>query len=283
MTARRTRRLSARVLERLLIGAAAQPDELRTLLDAAAGPGSTRDRAAEAAAVQAFIAASQLTPLPSDTVWPSPMERDSLSRLLAVKTLAVIALIGGLAGGVAIAATGDGGRRDDAPSATTGARPELPEQAADRASHALEAEGSGQLATPSSTERDDEHGLAELPRPQPGPKPGLSGLCRAGQAGAGDNPGRAEENPVFAELADQSDATDGPDNLGRNCADRAADGPPGRPDTGPANPDHSAGPPSDGPAAERPAPTAHAGGPDRAADQHRGGAARGRDSRSSDR
>jgi hypothetical protein len=104
------------------------------------------------------------------------MVKTALAKTLTVKIAAAALGVAAAGGGVALAASGGG-----APTAGLG------RSAA--ASHAP----APPTGKPSTTGSDQEHGNAA-------PSPSIVGLCRAFAAGAGDNPGKALDNPAFGAL-----------------------------------------------------------------------------------
>lgn len=85
------------------------------------------------------------------------------------------------------------------------------------------------------------------------PSPSLVGLCRAYRAGAGDNPGKALENPAFTVLIDTAG---GKDNVAAYCdtllataKGKPSDAPSARPTS------HPSGKPADRPTAPEAKPT----------------------------
>jgi hypothetical protein len=89
-------------------------------------------------------------------------------------------------------------------------------------------------------------------RDQPGaaPSPSLVGLCRAYAAGAGDNPGKALDNPAFSVLIT---AAGGKEKIAEFCAPALRDEPAAAPD---AKPSKTPAAKPDNPAATRPTPKA---------------------------
>jgi hypothetical protein len=141
-------------------------DPLAILLAAAAAPARPDELVGEQAVLAAFRAA-HLGPVPQPR--RRSMIQTAIAKLLTLK-VAGAALAVAATGGVAVAAT-------------TG---NLPGTAAERPA------GVHATAKPSD-KADNEHGNAS-------PSPSLVGLCHAYKAGAGDNPGKALENPAFGAL-----------------------------------------------------------------------------------
>lgn len=253
-------RLSVAATERLLDGGDG-PADLRRLLTAAAGPGTASELAGERAAVAAFSA-----PLPGASPERPAMLRTLLSKTLAMKALAVIALTAGATGGVALAAT--------SAYAPTEAPGSSNSQAADRSGEAAAADddldgtveiGADDTDGPTGdpvTGQIGDPGSAGASGP---PDQALPGLCHAWIAGAGDNPGKASDNPVFTLLVDTAG---GAGEVTAYCDDLLAgmllaEHPAGPPTEDPAAVDHPSGPPEEHPGAGRPddapAPPEHAG------------------------
>lgn len=159
-------RIDRDAAEQLLRRGAPAADPLAALLAAAASPARPDELAGEAAVLTAFRAA-HLDPVPQPR--RRSMIQTAIAKLLTLK-VAGAAVAATAAGGVALAAgTGN-----------------LPGVAGDRPA------GVHATAKPSDN-AENKHGNAA-------PSPSLVGLCRAFQAGAGDNPGKALENPAFGAL-----------------------------------------------------------------------------------
>ncbi|MBM0260351.1 hypothetical protein [Micromonospora sp. 4G55] len=176
-------RMDQETVERLLVGPVVDPHDgpeplvrLLTAVRAAPYPGELRG---ETAAMHAFRSARAGVPLPA----PSPARSFSLARLAGLK-VALAGLAVAATGGVALAAatgTLPGPLHRDAPVTppSAGSQSTPPTTAGPRS------------AAPSS-------GQPEPSRPTPAAS--ILGLCRSYRAAAGDNPGRALDNPAFADL-----------------------------------------------------------------------------------
>lgn len=246
-------RLTRAATERLLDGGDG-PADLRRLLAAAAGPGTASELAGERAAVAAFSAA-----LPGAFPERPAMLRTLLSKTLAMKAVAVIALTAGATGGVALAAT--------SAYAPTGAPDAVASPAVD--DPVGPADDGDDLDGPVDGGTDDAHGPTGDRAGDPGstgssgpPGQAFPGLCRAWLAGPGDHPGQAADSPVFTLLVDTAG---GPEQVTAYCGNLvagSAEHPTGPPAGGPAA-DHPNGPPEDHPGTGRPddapAPPEHAG------------------------
>ena len=175
MSDKRPRRIDRFTAEQLLSGNPAArrgaPEELVALLTDAVRPAAAEELAGEPAVLAAFRAA-QVTPVHHPR--RRHMIKTAMAKLLTVKAAAVVAATA--AGGVALAAG-------------TGTLPD--------------SLGVGDHAKPSAHASP-----SEQPRGKGSPSPSLIGLCRAYQAGAGDNPGKALENPAFRALVDAAGDTD---------------------------------------------------------------------------
>ena len=173
MSGKRHVRIDRATAEQLLSGPPAgrggAPDELADLLVAAAAPAARGELAGESAILAAFRAA-QVTPVHHPG--RRHMMKTALAKLLTIKAAAVVAATA--VGGVAFAAS-------------TGNLPESFGGGAKPGAH----------ASPSPHERGNAS-----------PSPSLVGLCRAYHAGAGDNPGKALENPAFGALIDAAGGKD---------------------------------------------------------------------------
>ncbi|MEV0724886.1 hypothetical protein AB0I37_19160 [Micromonospora purpureochromogenes] len=186
-------RMDQETVERLLVGPVVGPHDgpeplvrLLTAVRAAAHPGELRG---ESAAMHAFRRARAGAPLPA----PSPARSFSLARLAGLK-VALAGLAVAATGGVAFAAatgTLPGPLHRDAPVTPPSAVP--------------------QSTTPPTTAGPGGSPAPSSVKPEPGrPTPAASilGLCRAYRAGVGDNPGRALDNPAFADLVTRAGGRD---------------------------------------------------------------------------
>ena len=195
-------RLTRTAAERLLDGGDG-PADLRQLLDAAAGPGTASEHAGEAAALAAFVDAPRTAALPSHPPRSPSMLSTALSKILAAKAIAVIAVAAAATGGVALAAQSTGAP-ENRPTAgvltTSGARSSAPSEPAPQLGSGDPAGAAEQTGEPSASTAE----------------PSLAGLCHAWAAGAKDNPGKAVESPAFAALVA---AAGDPDAVPAYCAD----------------------------------------------------------------
>jgi hypothetical protein len=199
--------------EHLVRGARADthgPDPLAKLLAAAASPARRDELAGEEAAVMAFRAANLAGP-------PASRRRSRLSTAVATLARAKIAVaviaVGG--GGIALAAgsghlpgVGDSDHHPTAQadtSATTGRHPTTSPASATSTNPASSA--ISPAATPS--------GSPGSAGPNGSPSPNLRGLCTAFTARAGDNPGKALDNPAFTVLIT---AAGGKDQVATYCS-----------------------------------------------------------------
>ncbi|HEY3716617.1 MAG TPA: hypothetical protein VGL39_18985 [Jatrophihabitantaceae bacterium] len=221
------------------------PDPLARLLAAAATPARRGELAGEDAAVMAFRDANL-------ALTPESRRRSMLSSALAKLATAkvAVAVIAVSGGGVALAAgsghlPGVDSSNDHHPSARPGTNA--------TASH----HETGSSASPGSSPATSHKSTA----PNGGPSPNLRGLCTAFTAGAGDNPGKALDNPAFTLLIT---AAGGKDQVSSYCTTLLGAAP-GKSSTHPgADPTHGApsthptGAPSTHPTG---APTTHPTGP----------------------
>jgi hypothetical protein len=195
MSTQPPRRINQDTAEQLLAGDPAALHRVGGLavpLRAARGPVHPDELAGEQAALAAFQAAADLTPVPQPR--RLSMLKIALAKLLTVKAAAIIAASG--VGGVALAAS-------------TGVLPNplVDTPASPPATHAL--------ATPTTT---PSHPGA--PGAAAGsPSPSLLGLCQAHAAGAAANPGKALDNPAFTVLIT---AAGGADHVEEYCDTMAA-------------------------------------------------------------
>jgi hypothetical protein len=173
MSIRRSPRISPFSAQRLLRGEGTGPDRLTELLAAAAAPASREELGGEEAAVTAFREAHLA---PAHQQRRQSMIKTALAKLLTLK-VAAAALTVTAAGGVALAA-GTGNLPHSLGGGTPTAQP--------TPSH----DG----GTPHTSKAAAAHDHSASPSPS------LVGLCHAYKAGAGDNPGKALDNPAFTHL-----------------------------------------------------------------------------------
>lgn len=191
MNAHPSRRIDRKTAERLLGGTAVDPrdhsDPLVRLLAATCAPAHPGEFVGEQIAMDAFRAAHlDLVRRPERR----SMIQTALAKLLTLKVA--------VAAGVAVAATGG-----VALAASTGALP-LPTGLGGHTAKATPTPGE---ATARPSEAAEAKGNAS-------PSPSLVGLCHAYTAGAGDNPGKALENPAFSVLIS---AAGGKDKVAAYC------------------------------------------------------------------
>ncbi|MEV0806013.1 hypothetical protein [Micromonospora sp. NPDC050200] len=175
-------RMDSETAERLLVGAAADrhagPEPLVRLLTAVRAAPRRAELRGESAAMHAFRSARAGTPLPAP-----PLTRSRTLTGLAGLKVALAGLAVAATGGVALAAatgTLPGPLHRDEPATTPSASPH------------------GGPATTTGPDRSGAPSTIGPGRPTPGAS--MLELCRAYQAGAGNNPGRALDNPVFSDL-----------------------------------------------------------------------------------
>ncbi|WP_446213646.1 hypothetical protein [Micromonospora sp. IBSANI012] len=183
-------RMDQETVERLLVGPVVDPHDgpeplvrLLTAVRAAPHPGELRG---ETAAMHAFRSARAGAPLPA----PSPARSFSLARLAGLK-VALAGLAVAATGGVAFAAatgTLPGPLHRDAPVTPPSAVP--------------------QSTTPRTTAGSPAPSSVKPEPSRPTPAASILGLCRAYRAAAGDNPGRALDNPAFAGLVTRAGGRD---------------------------------------------------------------------------
>jgi hypothetical protein len=200
--------------ERLLAGAAAKPEDepVVLLLAGMRAPARPDELLGERAALAAYRAAN-LGPVPQPR--RRSMLESAVAKLLTLKAAAAAAVVITATGGVALAASAG----------------VLPNPMSDDASAAKpSAHATGKPSTAGEKKSDSA-----------APSPSLVGLCRAYVAGAGDNPGKALDNPAFQALiteAGSKDDVDGycDDVLAAHEAARTAPGnaPSARPSKAPA-------------------------------------------------
>ncbi|SCF34059.1 hypothetical protein GA0074696_4609 [Micromonospora purpureochromogenes] len=185
-------RMDQETVERLLVGPVVDPYDgpeplvrLLTAVRAAPHPGELRG---ESAAMHAFRSARAGVPLPA----PSPARSFPLARLAGLK-VALAGLAVAATGGVALAAatgTLPGPLHRDAPVTPPSAAPQrTPPTTA----------GPGGSAAPPSDKPESS---------RPTPAASILGLCRSYRAAAADNPGRALDNPAFADLVTSAGGRD---------------------------------------------------------------------------
>jgi hypothetical protein len=174
-------------------------DPLADLLAATAVSARDGELAGEEAAVMAFRGA-HLSPTPE--LRRRSVVKTALAKLATAKVAIALIAVGG--GGVALAA-GSGnlpgvGSPDNHPTG----RPST--------SHAASAQASHSTAAAAESKKSAEASKSHSPSGTPSPN--LNGLCTAFNAGAGDNPGKALDNPAFTVLVT---AAGGKDNVADYC------------------------------------------------------------------
>ena len=227
MNAHGRRPLDAETAEQLLSGRPAAQRESRRLaerLSAASAAGFPGELAGEHAAVSAFRTAADVD------LSPQPGRRSMIKSALVAKLLtlkaAAVAVAAVSAGGVALAAS-------------TGVLPNPLNQAPENPGHSV-------------TSPADSNG------PNGTPSPSLVGLCTAFLAGAGEDHGKALENPAFTALVT---AAGDAESVESYCAELGVTAP--GEDRGQGSPtDHPTGKPSDvGPTQLPTGPPSHPTGP----------------------
>lgn len=172
---RHRHRIDRDTAERLLSGAAVHPghhhDRLARLIAAAGAPPDSGETPGDQAAMDAFRAAR--LDLAHSPRRPSVIET-ALAKLLTLKIAAAAVVAATATGGVALAAS-----TGVLPNPLGGDTPRV-----EQSQHPT-----GRPST--TTGQQDAAGT---------PSPSLIGLCRAYAAGAGDNDGKALENPAFEAL-----------------------------------------------------------------------------------
>lgn len=212
----RKQRLTRADAETLLDGGVAGHPDLTALLDAAAAPASANELAV-GPRVLAELRAAHLRPTP--TARRRSMIKTALAQVIAAKFAASAAVAAAATGGIALAAA-------------TGNLPGPIQHAAHVAFAAPDSQHGDGGGTPStdstgdttpatdtgSTDSTDPAGgdtsSSDSPTASTTPSPSLTGLCKAYQAGVGDNPGKALENPAFTVLIT---AAGGKDNVADFC------------------------------------------------------------------
>jgi hypothetical protein len=181
------------------------------------------------------------------------MLKSALAKAATAKAAIVLAAVGG--GGVALAAgsghlPGAGTSNDHAAG-----RPTASVTASEHATAAGAAHGSSDGAGHGSSNGAARSSAA----PDASPSPNLRGLCTAFQAGVGDNPGKALDNPAFMVLINTAGSKD---NVATYCATVLA-APAGAPSTHAPRPSH-------GRLTERPSnvPSDHPTGPEQTPSHH---------------
>ncbi len=160
-------------------------DPLADLLAATAVSARDGELAGEEAAVMAFRAA-HLSPIPE--LRRRSMLKTALAKLATAKVAIALLAVGG--GGVALAAGSGNLPGVGSPDSHPTGRPSISVTASENASHSTAAAAAGTK----SAEAGKSHA------PSGTPSPNLHGLCTAFNAGAGDNPGKALDNPAFTVL-----------------------------------------------------------------------------------
>jgi hypothetical protein len=168
-------------------GSPVDPEPLAGLLAAAAAPERPAELTGEEAAVTAFWDARlALTPQPR-----RPMRNTTMAKLATATAVIVLAVAGGsvaLAAGLAhLPGAGSSNEHVTAPPAA-----------------------SAPSRTPGTATANRAHSTAGShdAAPSRSPTPNLRGLCTAFQAAAGDNPGKALDNPAFTVLINTAGGKD---------------------------------------------------------------------------
>jgi hypothetical protein len=215
-------RLTRTATERLLDGGDGHAG-LRHLLDAAASPAAASEHAGEAAALAAFVDAPRTASLSSHPPRRTSVLSTALSKILAAKAIAVIAVAAAATGGVALAAQSTGARVDRPAAdahATTSARPSAPSESGPQ-------DGSAGAAGQAAGEQSG-----------PTTEASIAGLCHAWAAGETDYPGKAVQSPAFAALVA---AAGDPDAVPAYCADLSETTAPGNSGSAPGRSDAAPG------------------------------------------
>ena len=116
------------------------------------------------------------------------MLKTALAKLATAKVAIALLAVGG--GGVALAAGSGNLPGVGSPDSHPTGRPSISVTASENASHSTAAAAAGSK----SAEAGKSHA------PSGTPSPNLQGLCTAFNAGVGDNPGKALDNPAFTVL-----------------------------------------------------------------------------------
>jgi hypothetical protein len=177
MSAQRPYGVDRDTAERLLGGDVIDPqpgpDALVRLLTATRAPAQRHEWEGEEAAMDAFRTAHLDLVLQQRR---RSMLETALAKLLTLKVAGAAAVAVVATGGVALAS----------------ANGVLPNPMSDNANVQPSPHATGKPSAQSATSSGEKGGAS--------PSPSLVGLCRAYKAGAGDNPGKALENPAFTAL-----------------------------------------------------------------------------------
>jgi hypothetical protein len=245
MSMHRRDRISRVDAERLLDTGIGGPEALEALLAAAAPSPASGELAGEHAALTQFRA-GHLATVPSRR--RTALFKSVLANLAAAKVALAATAAAAATGGIALAAST--GNLPGTSQGAAHAHQPAPVAVSESAEHGAAPAGETESAEPSAS---------EAARPSTTPSPSLNGLCKAFQAGATDNPGKALDNPAFSVLVAKAG---GKDQVADFCVTRV----------GPA-PTHPAGAPTTHPTG-RPAshPGAHPTHPTGAPATHPSGA-----------
>ena len=246
MSMHRRDRISRVEAERLLDTGAGGSAPLAALLAAATPRSASSEITGEHAALTEFRAA-HLATVPSRR--RPAMLKSALANLAAAKVVFAAAAAAAATGGIAVAAA-----TGNLPGTAQGpghAQQPGPAAASNSTTH---------RGAPPSSEPATEASHSQATHPSATPSPSLRGLCRAFQAGATDNPGKALQNPAFSVLVATAG---GKDNVAAYCVTligSARTHPAGPPTTHPTGAPitHPTGAPTTHPTG---APITHPGGP----------------------
>lgn len=235
MSAYRGRRIDRDTAERLLrgerVGSPAAHDPLADLLAAAAAPGHDGELVGEQAALRAF---REARPGPVTQPRRGSMLKPVLAKLVTAKLALAAAATTAVGGGVVVAATT--GTLPTPGGSSHSSQPGPSHRPSDRPS--------GHPSQHPTRAGTDTQG-------NPAPSPSMVGLCHAFTAGAGDNPGKALDNPAFAVLIRNAG---GRDKVSAYCVTVLSEAPGGAPSTHPSGASGEHGRPSDHPTG---GPTSH--------------------------
>jgi hypothetical protein len=223
--------IGAITAERLIQGArGGSPvgsDRLADLLAALASRPGRRELAGEDAAMTAFRAA-RLASTPESR--RNSMLKTALAKIATAKAAIVLAAVGG--GGVALAAGSGHLPGVDTPEHHPGDRPNA---SVTQSAHATGGNSAPSVAAHGSAAAARRAAEGRSATPNGSPSPNLRGLCTAFDAGVGDNPGKALENPAFTVLITTAG---GKDQVGTYCSALLA----ARSEATPTHPDGDAHP-----------------------------------------
>jgi hypothetical protein len=233
--------------ERLLDTGSGAQAALAALIASAAPPAAVGEMAGEYAALTDFRAARLVTP---SSPRRHAMLKTTLANLITAKFAATAAAAAAATGGIALVAATTN-LAGPSPAAAHATFDSHATQSTTQISPAETDEPTDDADATDVSSDDQDPPESDSPTDTATPSPSLDGLCKAYQAGAANNPGKALANPAFTVLVA---AAGGTDNVAAYCVTLVG---PARTHPAGAPTSHPGGPPSSHPSG---APASHPGG-----------------------